>query len=93
MTATGDISVLHRGQWTARPTSPGGIHPGGGAGTGGAIEGADIGGGGGGGIRAEISGGLGAASVACGTVAPQLRQKRIPASAGVPHLGQAATFR
>lgn len=103
-TAEADISVLHVGQWTARPRSDDGIHSGGGTAGEGAIGGGGrgrsarsepsaIGGGGGGG--ADGVGGLAAATgpSAWGTVAPQRVQKSVPGSARVPHLGQTITSR
>jgi len=93
-TATFDISVLHRGQWTDRPSNARGIQSGGG-GTGGGGTG---GGGGGGPTRLGPTeaghgseGKLTAGNPACGTVLPQCRQKRAPGSATVPHRGQSVT--
>lgn len=104
-TARRDISVLHRGQCTARPRSGSGIHSGGGgpAATGGGGGVGNTGGGtgayrGGGGADTtapELDSGAFARSAGspCGTVAPQREQNSAPGAATAPQRGQTITPR
>jgi hypothetical protein len=93
----GDIIVLQEGQWTIRPTQPGGIQSGrGGGGRAGAEGGSTAGPGGadtgvvevGGADASGAAGGPGGAVSGRRTTAPHFGQNRAPDSARVPQRGQ-----
>jgi len=80
-TASRDIRVLQRGQWTARPTIEGGIHSGGGAAETGPLP------------APTRWSGWGVSTTPWGIVQPQFEQNNAPATADAPQCGQNATLR